>query len=66
MAWQVGDRVRLITSGIPMTVVGVTGDRIKCEWHDAKGKLNSHMFPADALTRFEGRRAISFAEIMRR
>jgi uncharacterized protein YodC (DUF2158 family) len=66
MIWQVGDRVTLMTSSIPMTVEKVNGDQVTCAWHNAKGKLERNTVAARALKKFERRRAISAHQIFGR
>ena len=60
MAWQVGDRVTLMTSGIPMTVEKVNGDQTTCVWINPKGKSERDTFAAGALKKYEGRRPLQF------
>lgn len=66
MAWQVDDRVTLMTSGSPMTVEKVDGDQVTCVWLNAKGKSERDTFAAGALKRFERRRAISVHQLLAR
>ena len=60
MAWQVEERVTLMTSGILMTVEKVNGKQTTCVWLNAKGKSERDTFAAGALKKYEGRRPIQF------
>ena len=50
---KVGDRVKLISGGPPMTVNGIEGDDISVTWFDAAGNVKNDTFSRNVLKIFK-------------
>ena len=48
-AFALGDIVELKSGGLPMTVVGLNGQGVSCQWQDAEGRPQSAIWNAVAL-----------------
>jgi uncharacterized protein YodC (DUF2158 family) len=57
--WKVGDKARLPSDDITMTVIAIgtrrsTGEPyVECQWHDTNRNLKTRDFPPDALVPVE-------------
>lgn len=49
--FSIGDRVRLMSGGPAMTVIGLVETGVMCSWFTGGGGLSSYTFPGDSLTR---------------
>lgn len=48
-AFMLGDVVKLKSGGLPMTVVGINGQGVNCQWQDAQGRPQSATWNVVAL-----------------